>query len=163
MLRTQDFDTWLVSVVIYLSKIIFDDIWTIEHEIFIFYVFNKNESTEPIIRELKIYKDSDLYVVPLYVRYARLVINEIVNRTICGGKTIYFAFTSKISTVMFSTTGSVMLFIWFGDLLDFIEIAEAFPLLVGLPRRGDPGDRDFLAKVSRAFAWKRGSTNEKPE
>jgi len=40
-------------------------------------------------------------------------------------------------------------------LFDFTEVAEAFPLLARLPRRDparDPGDRDFLAKVSRALA-----------
>lgn len=113
---------------------------------------------------MKIYRDSDVHIA-LCVGYARLVLNEIVDRTICcGGKTIYLCFTSRISTVTFSRTGSVMLFVWFGDLLDFSETAEAFPLLVRLPRRDppcDPGDRDFLAKVSHAFAWQRGSTTRK--
>jgi len=37
---------------------------------------------------------------------------------------------SRISTVTFSMSGSVTLFVSFGDLLDFTEAAEAFPLLL---------------------------------
>lgn len=68
-----------------------------------------------------------------------------------------YAFASRISTVTLSKTVSVMLLGWLfgGDLFDFVETADAFPLLPRLPRRDpvrDPGDRDFFAKVSRALA-----------
>lgn len=87
----------------------------------------------------------------------------------CGTTTIaattsgpwIYALASRISTVTLCKTVSVMLLGWFGgDLFDFVETADAFPLLPRLPRRDpvrDPGDRDFLAKVSRAFTRQHAS------
>lgn len=68
-----------------------------------------------------------------------------------------YALASRISTVTFSEwIVSDMVFGWLGgDLFDFVETADAFPLLPRLPRRDpvrDPGDRHFLAKVSRALS-----------
>lgn len=114
---------------------------------------------------------------PIYTRILKIYLSDgellgdlVINGNVlsigsfCAKTVLSYAFASSISTVTFSSGGSATLFVWFGDLLDFTEAAEAFPLLLWLPRRDpvrDPGDRDFLAKVSRALARQRGSTTRK--